>query len=630
MTLELLAPAKNIECGLAAIDHGADAVYIGAQRFGARASAGNSIDDICQLCTYAHRFAAKVYVTINTIIYEDELPKIKRLLLDLAAIDVDAVLVQDMGIVKLYFELTEKYPEIKLPALHASTQTDNRTPEKVAWLQSLGVERAVLARELSAEEIADIRRAVPDIELEVFVHGALCVCYSGVCYASQYCFGRSANRGECAQFCRMKFDLKDAAGQTIEYQRHLLSLKDMCQIDNLETLAAAGASSFKIEGRLKDINYVKNVVAAYSQRLDRLVAAYPSRYRRASVGRASYTFTPNLNKTFNRGFTPYFINGRHAAIASFDTPKAIGEYVGKVKEIRSNSFNVAGTATFANGDGLCFINHERELQGFRVNRVEGNRLFPLKMPTDLHPGTALYRNNDHAFETVLAHQTAVRKIPVKMILGHSANGFSLRIIPQVEGFDVKIGQSVLPFAADAAQKPQYDNIVRQLSKLGNTPYECAEVTIENEADRFFIPSSLLVELRRTAIEGIEISSRTAPKCLPTAPKNITARYWQPEYRSHSYLFNSANTVSRAFYESHGLTAIDQAFEIPAVKAASSSTELLIMQCRHCLKYSLGACTKHGGKHPAWREPLYLQLTDSRRFRLEFNCKECQMNIYAES
>ena len=630
MTLELLAPAKNIECGLAAIDHGADAVYIGAQRFGARASAGNSIDDICQLCTYAHRFAAKVYVTINTIIYEDELPKIKRLLLDLAAIDVDAVLVQDMGIVKLYFELTEKYPEIKLPALHASTQTDNRTPEKVAWLQSLGVERAVLARELSAEEIADIRRAVPGIELEVFVHGALCVCYSGVCYASQHCFGRSANRGECAQFCRMKFDLKDAAGQTIEHQRHLLSLKDMCQIDNLETLAAAGASSFKIEGRLKDINYVKNVVAAYSQRLDRLVAAHPSCYRRASVGRVSYTFTPNLNKTFNRGFTPYFINGRHAAIASFDTPKAIGEYVGKVKEIRSNSFNVAGTATFANGDGLCFINHERELQGFRVNRVEGNRLFPLKMPTDLHPGTALYRNNDHAFETVLAHQTAVRKIPVKMILGHSANGFSLRIIPQVEGFDVKIGQSVLPFAADAAQKPQHDNIVRQLSKLGNTPYECAEVTIENEADRFFIPSSLLVELRRTAIEGIEISSRTAPKCLPTVPKNTMARYWQPEYRSHSYLFNSANTVSRAFYENHGLTAIDQAFEIPAVKAASSSTELLIMQCRHCLKYSLGACMKHGGKHPAWREPLYLQLTDSRRFRLEFNCKECQMNIYAES
>ena len=561
MTLELLAPAKNIECGLAAIDHGADAVYIGAQRFGARASAGNSIDDICQLCTYAHRFAAKVYVTINTIIYEDELPKIKRLLLDLAAIDVDAVLVQDMGIVKLYFELTEKYPEIKLPALHASTQTDNRTPEKVAWLQSLGVERAVLARELSAEEIADIRRAVPG---------------------------------------------------------------------NLETLAAAGASSFKIEGRLKDINYVKNVVAAYSQRLDRLVAAYPSRYRRASVGRVSYTFTPNLNKTFNRGFTSYFINGRHAAIASFDTPKAIGEYVGKVKEIRSNSFNVAGTATFANGDGLCFINHERELQGFRVNRVEGNRLFPLKMPADLHPGTALYRNNDHAFETVLAHQTAVRKIPVKMILGHSANGFSLRIIPQVEGFDVKIGQSVLPFAADAAQKPQHDNIVRQLSKLGNTPYECAEVTIENEADRFFIPSSLLVELRRTAIEGIELSSRTAPKCLPTAPKNTTARYWQPEYRSHSYLFNSANTVSRAFYESHGLVAIDQAFEMLAVKAASSSTEPLIMQCRHCLKYSLGACTKHGGKHPVWREPLYLQLTDSRRFRLEFNCKECQMNIYAES
>ena len=620
-SLELLAPAKNLECGIAAIDHGADAVYIGASRFGARAAAGNSVADIHRLCTYAHRFAARVYVTINTLIYDDELADTVRLISELETAGVDALLIQDMGILHKIAGRTRL-------ALHASTQTDNRTAEKVSWLQSLGFERAVLARELSAEEIAAIHHAVPDMALEVFIHGALCVCYSGVCYASQHCFGRSANRGECAQFCRLKFDLKDADGQTIEHQRHLLSLKDMCQIEHIEHLAEVGASSFKIEGRLKDVNYVKNVVSAYSQQLDQLVAAHPDRYRRASVGRVSYSFTPDLKKTFNRGFTSYFIYGRRADIASFDTPKAIGEPVGHVKEIHKDSFNVAGTAAFTNGDGLCFINQARELEGFRVNRVEGNRLFPFKMPSDLRPGTALYRNNDRAFEAALAHQTAVRKIPVRMILGRTSDGLSLRIVPQVVGLDIQAGEATISFAADTAQKPQYDNMVRQLSKLGNTPYECAEVVIENEADRFFIPSSLLGELRRTAIEHISIDSPKPKKSQPLDKELAKARYWQPEYRAHSYLFNVANTAARDFYAAHGLTDIDRAFEISTVKALSKTAEPLIMQCRHCLKYSLGACVKRGGKRLVWREPLYLQLPDGRRFRLAFNCSECQMNIYA--
>ena len=359
--IELLAPAKNLECGIAAIDHGADAVYIGAQRFGARVAAGNSVEDIAQLCTYAHQFGAKVYVTVNTIIYDEELEDTQRLLQDLQAANVDAILVQDMGllsIVRSAFPLRYAKNCQLSTDLHASTQTDNRTIEKVQWLRSLGFRRVVLARELSLKEIAAIHQAVPDVELEVFVHGALCVSYSGQCYASQYCFGRSANRGACAQFCRLPFDLEDADGNVIERGRHLLSLKDMCRIDQLEELMEAGAVSFKIEGRLKDIDYVKNVTAAYSQRLNEIIARHPDKYCRASLGSCTYSFTPNLQKTFNRGFTDYFLYGRKPNIFSPDTPKALGEYVGKVKEIRGNSFNVAGTASFANGDGLCFFKEE--------------------------------------------------------------------------------------------------------------------------------------------------------------------------------------------------------------------------------------------------------------------------------
>lgn len=285
------------------------------------------------------------------------------------------------------------------------------------WLQQLGFKRVVLARELSVSEIAAIHQEVPDMPLEVFVHGALCVSYSGLCYASQYCFGRSANRGACAQFCRMKFDLLDADGKEIEHQRHLLSLKDMNQSDHLEELIEAGATSFKIEGRLKEVSYVKNVVAAYSQRLDAIIARNPDRYCRASKGHCTYSFVPNLNKTFNRGFTTYFLHGRQKDISSPDTPKAIGEYVGYVKEIRRDSFNVAGTASFANGDGLCFINGERELEGFRVNRAEGNRLYPHEMPRHLHAGMALYRNNDQEFERKLSRQSSERKIPGDAVKG---------------------------------------------------------------------------------------------------------------------------------------------------------------------------------------------------------------------
>ncbi len=605
--LELLAPAKNLECGIAAIDSGADAVYIGAARFGARAAAGNSIEDIATLCRYAHQFEAKVYVTLNTIIYDSEYNDTVQLAQQLKEAGVDAILIQDMGLIN----------QVELP-IHASTQCDTRTAQKALWLESLGFTRVVLARELSLTEIAAIHKASPNLELEVFVHGALCVSYSGVCYASQYCFGRSANRGECAQFCRLKFDLIDATGREIEHQRHLLSLKDMCQIDSLEQLADAGACSFKIEGRLKDIDYVKNVVSAYSQRLNQLIKKRPDDYCRASKGIVDCGFEPNLNKTFNRGYTSYFLYGRQPNIASFDTPKAMGEYVGKVKEIRGNSFTVSGIARFANGDGLCFITTDRKLEGFRVNRVEGNRLFPQHMPKLLKSGTQLYRNNDTAFTKQLSSANITRKIPINFTLSTTPNGYALEAL----GAKVEI-----TFEHQQAKSNQRDNIIRQLSKLGNTPYILTDINITDGTDTLFIPSSLLAELRRTLIERLSESlaaptSSTAIAISPASTDTIP-NGWQREYIQHPYLYNISNNKAEDFYQSRHKHNLPMAFEL------EPTTHPLIMQCRHCLRYALGYCVRNGGKRPDWKEPLSLRLADGRCFELKFACDECQMNIYAK-
>ena len=717
ITIELLAPAKNLECGIAAIDHGADAVYIGASRFGARQSAGNSVEDIGKLCDYAHRYGATVHVTINTIIYNDEIDDTLALVRSLVDVGVDAFLLQDMGLMS---KVREIVPDTV--ALHASTQCDTRTWEKAQWLSQQGFDRVVLARELSAEEISDIHKKLPDLELEAFIHGALCVSYSGVCYVSQYSFGRSANRGACAQFCRLAFDLKDSDGKTIEHQRHLLSLKDMSQIDNLETLIRSGACAFKIEGRLKDINYVKNVVSAYSKRIDEIIRKHPGEFRRASLGRVRYSFTPDLKKTFNRGYTNYFLKGRQADIFSPDTPKALGEFVGRVKEIRRDSFNVSSTAHFANGDGLCFLSRDAEsqstrLEGFRVNRAVGNRLYPFKMPRGLKPGMGLYRNQDQAFDKELSGKTAERKIQIKMWFGTSpetspnpseggehlteshgviwaraevigskpssyeqtpdqhpvlnqtpdqhpvlnqtsdwhpisnptshetiSNEHPVRFSPPLEG----LGE--VPFPLPLAQKPQRDNIIRQLTKLGNTVYECADVEIVDGADKYFIPSSILADLRRIVIENLDkqvmhmqrMTIHRKSKEKQSDPKLNFSMVNPAQYQQLPYLYNISNDAARKFYEQQGLTKVDSAFELqypagvpngskPTDKSFSiqddkEAVSNLLMQCRHCIRYSLGYCVKWGGQKPTWREPLFLELPDKRRFRLEFDCKNCQMNV----
>ena len=431
----------------------------------------------------------------------------------------------------------------------------------------------------------------------------------------------------------------------------------MSQIDNLETLMRSGACAFKIEGRLKDINYVKNVVSAYSQRINEIIGKYPKEFCRASLGRVQYTFTPDLKKTFNRGYTNYFLNGRQPDIFSPNTPKALGEYVGRVKEIRRDSFNVAGTATFANGDGLCFlasgqvgenssgqvesgrnsINPSTVLQGFRVNRAVGNRLYPFKMPKGLKPGMALYRNQDQSFDKELSGTTAVRKIPIGMRFGLTNDGF--KVDANITSLDQR--RTAITFAHQLAQKPQHDNIVRQLSKLGNTVYECSEIDIEDGADSYFIPSSILAELRRKVVEQLDTQVQQMKRVVThsqTNDKGQGIRKRQQfslvnpsQYNELPYLYNISHDAARKFYEYQGLSKSESAFECqqPNGVRQGGEADLLLMQCRHCIRYSLGYCVKRGGKSPKWHEPLYLELSDKRRFRLEFDCKNCQMNVLPE-
>ncbi|MBO4822614.1 MAG: U32 family peptidase [Prevotella sp.] len=636
--LELLAPARDLECGLAAIDHGADAVYIGAPAFGARAEAGNSIDDIRQLCDHAHRFLAKVYVTVNTIIYEEELEDVEHLVRQLGEAGVDAILVQDMAVLEMVQRVAaEQQRPIEV---HASTQADNRTPERVGWLWQAGCSRVVLARELTLEQMRTIHQAVPGVELEAFVHGALCVSFSGLCYASQHCFHRSANRGVCAQFCRLKFDLVDGDGQYIDRPRYWLSLKDMCRIDYLGQMADAGITSFKIEGRLKGVGYVKNVVAAYSEQLDKVVKRSGGRYRRSALGRVALSFTPDLRKSFNRGFTPYFIDGRNDNIASPDTPKALGEYVGKVKEIRKDSFNVAGLATFANGDGLCFFDDSKQLCGFRVNRVEGNRIFPLQMPPQLRKGFPLYRNADATFEKLLAKPSATRRIPLDMRLDVTEAGLRLETMVSegagVSGTALRVGVE-MEVERQEARQPQQENICRQLSRMGGTVYEAVRVEVSEEAARLFVPSSMLATLRRQCLDALDKrmvqeaqtsmlhrKQQLGRSPLHSSSVSSVASTSPHAHLSPTYLQNLANSQARAFYEQHGIPVMGEAFEL-----GDSHDRPLLMQCRHCIRRLLGCCPKERHRPVPWKEPLFLQLPDKRRFRLQFDCQQCQMNVYAE-
>lgn len=607
--IELLAPARNLTCGLEAVKHGADAVYIGGPSFGARSAAANSIEDIAELCRQAHIYGVKVYVALNTIIKENELKEAVRVINALYAAKVDALIVQDLALLRL------DLPPI---ALHASTQMDNRTADKVKFLQNEGLTQVVLARELSLREIRQIHDQT-DVSLEAFVHGALCVSYSGRCYASQHCFGRSANRGECAQFCRMAFDLTDHNDRPLLKERHLLSLKDMCRIDHLEAMLDAGVSSFKIEGRLKDVAYVKNVTAAYRQALDAIIVRRSDEFCRSSFGSSAYTFTPQLTKSFNRGFTDYFLTAPTPDMANHATPKSIGEPIGQTtRAVKGRVFDLLlhKDTTLSAGDGLCFIDEKGRLQGFRLNRCEGSRCFAASEVNI--PRTLIYRNHDAAFERLLASPTATRTMWLDFILGETENGYSLTAKDEM-GFEVTASADCLK---EEARSEQAEQCRRQLSKLGGTPFTLRRLDINLLGNRF-IPASVLAGLRRQAIELLLEQHITAYHTEQRPPRRShTAAEARTLVCSPSYQANVANSVAERLFESLELPRPAKAFEL------SEPAKPLIMTCRYCLRRELHCCLKtpQGRAVPG---PLSLRLADGRKFSLKFDCAQCQMQVYAE-
>lgn len=607
-SIELLAPARDLETARQAILHGADAVYIGADRFGARAGASNPVEDIRILCQEARLFRVKVYVTLNTILRDDELETTQRMAWQLYEAGVDALIVQDMALLQM------DLPPI---ALHASTQMDNRTPEKVAWLRDLGFEQVVLARELGLDDMAEIHRRVPQVSLEVFVHGSICVCYNGQCYASQHLFGRSANRGECAQFCRMPFDLVDADGRVIEEQRYLLSMRDMNRSAHLEQMMDAGVRSFKIEGRLKDIPYVKNVVAYYRQALDSIFERRPE-YGRSSSGRSVFGFRPRPEAAFNRGYTDYFLHGRTSDLCNPITPKSMGERVGVVKDLRRDCVIVAGSAAFQNGDGLCFLNDDRRLEGFRVNKAEGNHLYVRQLPRSLRRGMPLWRNQSMQFDAEMARPTAVRKLSLSWVLDEAPDGFMLTA--RVE--DGRTVSRSFTYDKEPARTPQTENIERQLSRLGDTVFQAERVEIRL-TDNWFLPSSVLAGWRKAVVEELQQSrSSLERKTAPLRQISQTTDFLLP--RVLTYQGNVANRLARRFYERHGVEHVEPALE---VKPRETSSDLQLMTCRYCILSQLGHCLRKNP--PRWAVPLSLRLADGRRFRLQFDCKNCRMNVYAK-
>lgn len=599
--IELLSPAKDADTGIEAIIHGADAVYIGASRFGARAAAGNSTEDIKRLCDFAHIYNAKVYVTVNTIIKDKELAEVEKTIHDLYNAGVDALIVQDMAIVEM------NLPPIEL---HASTQTDNRTVEKVRFLKEAGFSRVVLARELSLSQIREIHEAC-DVELEVFIHGALCVSYSGQCYISQACFGRSANRGECAQFCRLPLTMTDADGKVIAKDRHLLSLKDLNQTDSLEALLDAGATSLKIEGRLKDMSYVKNITAHYRQKLDNIFKRRPE-YTRSSSGHCTYTFAPEPEKSFSRGFTSYFLHGRNNGIYSFDTPKSLGEKVGVMKETGQKFIKIAGTKKLSNGDGICYLDENNELKGFRINKVEGNNVFPQEMPR-IRKGTELFRNLDHEFEKALSRKSAERLISVSMELAENSFGYTL----SAEDEDGNRVSVAFEQPKENARSPQKERIAKEIGKLGNTCFKAETVKISLDEERF-IPASAISDARRKTVEKLLSARRiNYRRNISRITKDNATPF--PEQQT-DYRGNVMNNLAEQFYREHNCEVTEPAYEASYVKGRE------VMHCKHCIKYAFGWCTREGKRDNRYREPFYIETGNGKRFRLSFDCKACEMKV----
>ena len=622
--LELLAPARDADIGIAAIHHGADAVYIGAPAFGARASAGNSLRDIERLCTEAHRFHSRVFITLNTILRDDELEAARQLAWDVYRAGADVLIVQDMGLLEL------DLPPIQL---HASTQTDIRTPEKARFLQDVGFSQMVLARELSLAQISAIRAATdPErLTLEFFIHGALCVAYSGQCFISHAHTGRSANRGDCSQACRLPYEVRDAQGRIVAHDKHVLSLKDNNQSANLAALVDAGVRSFKIEGRYKDMAYVKNITAHYRLLFDRLLADRPE-LSASSQGQCRYTFTPDPDQNFNREFTDYFVHGRKEDIGSFDTPKNPGRPIGWVEKVLSDHVLMQAddpSAVLHNGDGLCYLSLQNELIGLPINRAEAAgpaglwRLYPkdpLPSYADLRGGLQLNRNRDMSWVRVLEKKSAERRVGVWMRLSETDSGLRLHLT-DVIGTET---HADLALAWQAPQDPQQaqDKLNQGLSRLGETLFEPIEVRIDLPRP-WFVPPSQLNALRRDAVVALELARRAALAPLPRAtPVEPPVPY--PE-DTLSYLANVFNHKARDFYARHGVKVIDAAYE-----SQEELGEVSLMITKHCVRYSLSLCPKQakgvtGVQGTVRAEPMQL-INGKEKLTLRFDCKPCEMHV----
>ena len=605
--IEILAPAKNLTQGIAAINSGADAVYIGAPLYGARSNATNSVEDIAELVKYAHLFNAQVFVVINTILYDNELEPCRQLIWKLYDIGVDALIIQDMAIM-----------EMELPpiVLHASTQTNNRDADKIKFLSDAGIKRVVLARELNLHQIKEISEA-SDVELEFFVTGALCVSFSGNCYMSVANGERSANRGSCAQNCRLPYNLIDGNGDTLIKNSHLLSIKDFDVSNQIPNLVEAGIVSFKIEGRLKDIVYVKNNVSYLRQKLDAFLNENSDKYTKASSGKCSYLFDSSLDRTFNRGYTDYFVNERHQSIGSWESPKSKGQYIGKLIKTVGNSYVIENGELLNNGDGLCFINENNEAEGIYVNRAENGIVYP-NVLKEIKEGTFIYRNNDAAFiKLVEREDSAVRKISTTLVLKENETGFEL--IATDEDGNVSVVNLVHPKEQTKNNESLAENFKINLAKTGFTPYTADEITIEFSGN-WFLPISKINEMRRTVYEQLS----------EIRLKNYVRKEHQLVKTSHSYpetkldfMYNVANKTARKFYERHGVTEIEKAFELQWDPGKSR-----VMTTKYCIKYELERCPKYHRENmdKKVKEPLVLKQGELE-YKLKFNCKPCEMEIW---
>ncbi|MBF0218960.1 MAG: U32 family peptidase [Gammaproteobacteria bacterium] len=607
--LELLSPARNSEIGIEAINHGADAVYIGGPAFGARSSADNSVADIGKLVSHAHRFDARIYVTLNTILSDSELEPARQLIWQLYDSGVDALIIQDMGLLEL------DLPPLQL---HASTQCDIRSVATATFLDQVGFSQLVLARELDLPSIRAIAAAT-SANLEFFVHGALCVAYSGQCYISHAQSGRSANRGECSQACRLPYTLADEQGRILANQQYLLSMKDNDQSSNLGALIEAGISSFKIEGRYKDLAYVKNSTAFYRQLLDNYLDSHPG-YRRLASGRCHYRFTPQPEKTFNRSATDYFVNGRQPDIAASTTPKYAGEAIGTVTKVGKDFFDYQGEVTLVNGDGLSYFNNRKDLMGLRVNRCDKRRIYPDTMPDDLFRGAKLHRNRDHAFIRLLEKPSAERLIPLKITFTEGDDGFTLTLCDErnscasvTERLDKALAQQ--PEKSEAALKSQ-------LGRLGGSDFVAAEVTITTAA-AWFIPASQLNALRRRGVEKLIQTRLNGYQRPPRRAAQLPA----PRYPTSSltYLANIYNQKAAAFYRKHGVT-----LQEPAYEANQRRDEVALMIPKHGLRYSFSLCPKQakgvvGVQGTVTAAPLTLT-HGNERLTLAFDCQKCEMLV----